>query len=318
MSSYQLNSWIVHPTQCEIVDAELGTMVQLEPQLMKLLTYLVERQNEVVTRDELANEIWTGVAIEDNTISRAITRLRKTLNDDYRQPQYIKTLPKRGYRLVAKVSEYHPQEGSDYNLAGGSLVANNLVHDSLASSDLIDNNLAAESVIGQNRAKTRVSSRLLLSIILTSLVVIAVIALVILQSNQTRPTPSTHYDTRPLSSQTGREYSPSFSADGNHFVFVGNNQSDTWLYLQQRGQDSAVPLVRLNDPNTKPQWSPIKDSIIYAEQTNDHCELILLEKVTSSSMLQKRLMPCQQKMRMRPEWHQQEYAIYFIQEKNVE
>lgn len=292
MKYYQLNDWIVHPEQCEIVDIQQQNRIQLEPQLMKLLTYLVEHQDKVVSRDELAEAIWPGVVIEDNTISRAITRLRKTLNDDYRQPQYIKTLPKRGYRLVANISECDHQTS-------------------------IDNTSETKHSEAKRPAGSRASNQLLFAILITLLVVIASLAMVFLKLNQSESKAVTSYDTKPLSSQTGREYSPSFSADGNYFVFVSNNQSESWLYLQQRGQDTAVPLVRLHDPNTKPQWSPVKDSVIYSEQLGDRCELILLEKVTSSSMTKRKLMTCQQETRLRPEWHQQNDAIYLIEENTA-
>lgn len=289
MKFYQLNDWIVHPEQCEIVDIQQQSRIQLEPQLMKLLTYLVEHQDKVVSRDELAEAIWPGVVIEDNTISRAITRLRKTLNDDYRQPQYIKTLPKRGYRLVANVSEGHHQTSTD-------------------------NSSETKLLAARYPADNQASNQLIFAILITLLVVISSVAMVFLKFNQSESKPVTSYDTKPLSSQTGREYSPSFSADGNYFVFVSNNQSESWLFLQQRGQDTAIPLVRLNDPNTNPQWSPVKDSVIYSEQLGDRCELILLEKVTSSSMTQKKLMTCQQEIRLRPEWHHQNDAVYLIEE----
>ena len=118
MGPYRINQWCVYPSRCELVRVESGETQQLEPQLMSLLSLLVSHQNDVVSRERLADEVWPEQVIEDNTISRAVTRLRKALDDDYRDPIYIKTVPKRGYRLVAKVEdirEEHPEEACEQN-----------------------------------------------------------------------------------------------------------------------------------------------------------------------------------------------------------
>ncbi len=71
---------------------------------MRLLLYLAQRAGDVVSIDELLKEVWSGVIVTSDSVYQAITSLRRVLGDDAKQPSYIATVPRRGYRLVAKVS----------------------------------------------------------------------------------------------------------------------------------------------------------------------------------------------------------------------
>ncbi|WP_197414312.1 winged helix-turn-helix domain-containing protein [Lacimicrobium alkaliphilum] len=95
------------PQQSELAVAPDGQKIQLESQLMALLSYLVAHPDQIVTRDQLAEALWSGMVVEDNTISKAVTRLRQVLGDDSRAPTFIRTIPKRGYRLIARVEPVH-------------------------------------------------------------------------------------------------------------------------------------------------------------------------------------------------------------------
>lgn len=110
--AYRLNDWYVFPMQSELALAPDGQKIQLEAQLMALLSYLVAHPDQIITRDQLAEALWSGMVVEDNTISKAITRLRQVLGDDSRSPTFIRTIPKRGYRLIAQVTPVRQTDAS--------------------------------------------------------------------------------------------------------------------------------------------------------------------------------------------------------------
>ena len=70
---------------------------------MAVLVHLARRAGEVVTRDEFANEVWRGRIVSDEVLSRDISILRGQLGDDAKTPDYVLTIPRVGYRLIAKV-----------------------------------------------------------------------------------------------------------------------------------------------------------------------------------------------------------------------
>lgn len=91
---------------CE-VRPEDGTVVsptglrRLGPRPMAVLVALASRPGRVFSRDELMAEVWAGLVVTDETLSRCISDLRQALDDDPRSPRYIETLARRGYRLIA-------------------------------------------------------------------------------------------------------------------------------------------------------------------------------------------------------------------------
>lgn len=103
MRDFQINSWRVRPQMNSI--SGRGQDVRLEPKAMEVLLHLAKRAGEVVSKDELIEQVWEGRAVGDEVITNAIWELRKALGDDARHPRYIQTIPKRGYRLIADVSE---------------------------------------------------------------------------------------------------------------------------------------------------------------------------------------------------------------------
>ena len=82
-----------------------GETLHIEPKSMEILAYLIARRGEVVSRDELLNQVWPDVHVGDDSLTAAIIKIRRALADDARDPQYVETIPKRGYRLIAPVRE---------------------------------------------------------------------------------------------------------------------------------------------------------------------------------------------------------------------
>jgi DNA-binding winged helix-turn-helix (wHTH) protein len=80
-----------------------GEVVRLEPKVMDVLACLAAHAGEVVSRETLLATVWPGVIVGDDALTQSIIKLRKALADDPRQPGYIQTIPKRGYRLLAEV-----------------------------------------------------------------------------------------------------------------------------------------------------------------------------------------------------------------------
>ena len=77
--------------------------VPIEPKLFKLLVLFLENPDQVLARDVLVEHLWSGRYVTDNAINKQVANLRKLLNDDPKQPIYIQTVPKLGYRLVCAV-----------------------------------------------------------------------------------------------------------------------------------------------------------------------------------------------------------------------
>ena len=99
--AFIIEGWEIHPDACALRKNE--TAVHLEPKVMDLLVFMAQSPEQVFSREELLEEIWPNVIVSDEALTNAIIKLRKALKDSARNPRIIETVPKRGYRLIAKV-----------------------------------------------------------------------------------------------------------------------------------------------------------------------------------------------------------------------
>jgi transcriptional activator of cad operon len=81
-------------------------VVRVEARTMKLLLCLAERAGEAVSVEELLDQVWSGVVVTPDSVYQGVASLRRLLGDDAKQPAYIATVPRLGYRMVAAVSPW--------------------------------------------------------------------------------------------------------------------------------------------------------------------------------------------------------------------
>ena len=99
---FMLGDWQVDPRSCQLEQGD--DVVKVEPKAMQVLVYLAEHGGDVVSREELEAEAWSGLVVSYDAVSGSIIKLRKALGDDSRKPRYIQTISKKGYRLIAEVT----------------------------------------------------------------------------------------------------------------------------------------------------------------------------------------------------------------------
>src|SRR3954467_4147134 len=82
-----------------------GIRIKLQSQPFKLLSILLSRAGEIVSREELQQQLWGSETVVnfDHSLGTAINKVREALGDSAERPRYIETLAKRGYRFVAPV-----------------------------------------------------------------------------------------------------------------------------------------------------------------------------------------------------------------------
>lgn len=110
-SSFRLDEWIVEP---DLNTLSRGTeTVRIEAKVMEVLVFLASRGSRLVTRQEIFDGVWGTEFICDNTLTHSISKLRKTLGDDARNPRFIETIHRRGYRMMVPVTSLEGRETAD-------------------------------------------------------------------------------------------------------------------------------------------------------------------------------------------------------------
>jgi len=100
-NGFRLKGWQVYPLRNLLVGPP--GEIHIEPKVMQVLEALASNPGQVVEREILLKDIWDGRAFSDEPLTRCIAALRHALDDDPHDPEYIQTIPKRGYRLVCPV-----------------------------------------------------------------------------------------------------------------------------------------------------------------------------------------------------------------------
>src|ERR687895_2488964 len=77
-----------------------GRPQALIPRYFDLLVFLIERRGEAVHRRDIFDRVWTDVIVSDSALSQAVRTIRRTLGDDSREPRFISTVSRHGYRFV--------------------------------------------------------------------------------------------------------------------------------------------------------------------------------------------------------------------------
>ena len=231
-----------------------GVRIKLGGQPFKVLTLLVQRQGDLVTREELKDALWKEETFTDfdHGVNTAVQRIRRALGDSPQAPRFVETLPRKGYRFVAPVERV----GADEEAAPEP----------------------------QPTPRPRPSK----AIGATAVVVIAIVAYSVWPEND--PGPPT-FTERNLTYTPGVERYPRFSPDGTRisFAWEGEDGDNYDIYVKHVDAPSAKPIKVTNDPrnDVDAAWSPDGSKLVYArflEPTWGRYELVLGSPVENSAV----------------------------------
>jgi len=122
---------------------------------MRLLLCLAQRAGEVVSIDDLLNQVWSDVTVSQDSVYQAVASLRRLLGDDPKQPSYIATVPRMGYRMVARVGPWEDERKMEptttrmqaFKWAGGAALGLLLLVGFFALYKLTGNNHSASAAV---------------------------------------------------------------------------------------------------------------------------------------------------------------------------
>jgi DNA-binding winged helix-turn-helix (wHTH) protein len=98
MPRYRFSDFIVSPRRRVLL--RNGRELPLIPRYFDLLVFLIERRSEAVHRREIFEHIWSDVIVSDSALSQAVRTIRRVLEDDSREPRFVRTVSRHGYRFV--------------------------------------------------------------------------------------------------------------------------------------------------------------------------------------------------------------------------
>ena len=242
-----------------------GTRIRLIGQPFDILAVLLSKPGELVTREELRMRLWPGDTFVDfdHGLNAAVNKLRETLCDSADSPRFVETLPRRGYRFIAKVERIDATTASSAAQAVTTVTGpDGSANPALAASSVPAASRPAADSRGEKPGTFQQMRRWLSPIAgAIALLLIVVGAGIKVKNRESR---EAHADTVAptvrMRSFTGADEDaaqPAFSADGKRIAFArwGMRAEDSGIFVKQVSGDSQTQLTS-NTHDRGPVWSP--------------------------------------------------------------
>ncbi|WP_394391728.1 winged helix-turn-helix domain-containing protein [Shewanella woodyi] len=249
---YRLADKVVDPAQCTILSD--GNLLKVELRAMQVLLCLINHAGEPVSRDMLLDEVWSGGEVSDNAINRIIGILRNQLGDNAKSPEFIKTLPKVGYVLIAPITLV--KEVTKHEKFATEVIAGAELEVEESKRQIFKRNLFA--TLYQHAGKMSILMAGLLSLLLFS----------VYQISHNESSENSQYiktELKRLTYLDGQELSPMLSSDGKYLTFAKRKLGEkSWrLGLMTLGSRKTYFLDDPFDSQGYPAFSPDGSKIAY-------------------------------------------------------
>src|SRR5262249_41601195 len=210
-----------------------GRRLKFAGQPFEVLAILLENPGALVTREQLQQRLWPDTFVDvDHSLNTAINKIREVLGDSAENPRFVETVPRRGYRFLARVESPAPKELAEPVLAGPELAP---------------------------------VKRLRIAAVAVLVVGLISAACYLIWSRKSTSARATHALTR-LTFDDGLQIGVTWSPDGR-FIAYSSDQGgkfDIWVRLVSGGD--PVRITKEAGNNWQPDWSPDGKNIVYRSE----------------------------------------------------
>jgi len=200
----------------------------LEPKSFRLLLFLVENPGRALPKEEIMAAVWSDAFVSDNSLARAITQVRKALDDDPKAPRYIETVPSVGYRFIGELVA----EGDKAPPNPGAASSNDSEPRGMRWAPWVAAGLAILFGIG---------------------------AILYLRNPAPAGGPETRLEIGTPATNDPRSFA--LSPDGRQLVYVATVDGQSRLWLRRLDSTTVQPLAVTEGGAAYPFWSPDSQSV---------------------------------------------------------
>ena len=229
-----------------------GHPVPLTPKIFDVLRVLVQNGGHLVEKERLLKEVWPDSFVEEGTLNRSVSVLRKALGERPSEQKYIETMPKRGYRFVAPVTEYlhdssraiaEPHRGSGVDIEATPTDSQSLPKTPMLPAPRASVSKRAAGIAG-------------------ALLTVAALSYAVLAPNKPeRNAPTPLAPAHRQVTFSGKEGAPTLSPDGRRIAYVSDGKPEKKLMVQELA--GGPPLAVFSAPEVGHlRWSPDGSELI--------------------------------------------------------
>ena len=249
-----------------------GETINLAPKVYDLLIFLCQNSHRVLSKDELMEQVWTGTLVTENAISRTLVKVRKALADDPKNPKYIITVPRKGYRMVADfvasdAINFQPMESVSPNQTDE-------LNDGEKQATLVKKNqqskLTTEPLVF-NKSRTTKSTLLIVVGVIMLIAIIYALSIktnIVLQTKQIKP----------LTREIGVEQYPAVSPDLTLLAYRKDVLGKpSYINIEILSSHVKQSITHERGTLSKPVWSPTQDKLAFLYKHNSVCMIFWAE-----------------------------------------
>jgi DNA-binding winged helix-turn-helix (wHTH) protein len=211
-------------------------VVALEPRSLKVLLYLIENRDRLVTKEELLRAVCQDTFVSDNALTRTVAQIRKALGDDAKQGRIIETVPRLGYRFIAETPD-----------------------------------IARKTDDGTVMAPPRASNAQNWLYGLAALLALLAGALIAVQQRmKPKPAAAKQFWPAQFTTSRGLDIYPAFAPDGGSVAYSSDESGTFEIYVKPVTRGARIVQVTSDrGQNVQPAWSPDGRHIAYHRASED-------------------------------------------------
>lgn len=234
-----------------------GSAVSLTHKAFQTLVVLVENHGRIVEKDEIIRQVWEDTFVEEGSLTRNISTLRKVFGEEPASNKYIETIPRRGYRFVARVKDVSNENSKNIatNIFKNSLLAeqkalaideNEIEHNE--KNKLIETAFVLRQSETQNKPRPSTSHRFKLFLLLGLFAIAFIIVFFVFQQwSKSNQNVVSLNDAPGLSftklTNVGKAIDAAISPDGKYVVYVSDDIGKQSLWVKQVATGSSVQIT---------------------------------------------------------------------------
>ena len=298
---YQILECEVDFTEQTLVRA--GEVHKQQHKVMQVLRCLLQKQGELVSIDELMNEVWPDTVVSPNTLQRCIAQLRKGLGDSSQAQRVIKTYPRRGYALVAPVTALEEVAATDKN----------------RQPEVLQPSVSPNQATQTKPRKSKQKAWFIAVIACTVMFALVMIMIDQLHVRTDNSKPKRAHITSVMTASDAHTGQPRYAPNGQHLLFQRYSdfcESTVWLQNVENKQET--PLTQLQKRINDVAWSKDSNRILVAQSnpciapTHEQCwqlELLTLDGAMQLSNTQS-IGSCEHKRISQVAWFNEQSALF--------
>jgi Tol biopolymer transport system component/DNA-binding winged helix-turn-helix (wHTH) protein len=225
--------------------------LSMEPKAFEVLVFMIENRGGLIEKQAILDRVWPDTSVTENAMTRVIAQLRRVLGDDAKEARYIETVPRKGYRFIAKVDEIGDPEGESTAKAPGALNVMSIT------------GRTATTFVNQNSVWA--GKRAVLAAVAFT-VAIGLVAVALIWRSQARTMGSVRpaiIRTVQITNSSELDIFPSFSPDGSSIAFSSNRSGGFEIYIRQLAGGRDQQITSDGMENLEPAWSSDGSQIAY-------------------------------------------------------